>query len=189
MFSGMSNPSSPLKSLIAQLTGYTDDLLTLDFFRARVHIADHCFDVLDAIETEVQRIVKTTPSNEEIEREAAATVEIESPASEKSEPPCESTATHQSKRRLPFRNMTLAEATKALLHEAGGPLHGREIERRLKEGGYRTKSHHFQAGMLSAFQRDGSIVNIGGNTWQLKIPELIFPTNGNGKDDETTAEN
>jgi hypothetical protein len=70
--------------------------------------------------------------------------------------------------RLPFRNLTLVQAVKVLLREQK-QLHGKEIERLLREGGYRTKARHFQQGMFSAFERDGGFVNVGGNTWKLKM--------------------
>ena len=66
-----------------------------------------------------------------------------------------------------FRKLTLAEVAKVLLKE-NGKLHGKEIERLAKAGGFKKGTNNFQNYMPVAFKRDGSFENIGGNTWRLK---------------------
>jgi hypothetical protein len=69
-----------------------------------------------------------------------------------------------------FRNLTLAQIGRRLLEEHG-TLHGREIERLAKAGGFKGGTKNFQNYMPVAFKRDGGFENTGGNTWRLKQPE------------------
>lgn len=67
-----------------------------------------------------------------------------------------------------FRNVTLAQAAKVLLAEAAGtPLHGAEIERLAKLGGFTGGTKNFQNYLPVALKRAGGIENIGGNRWRL----------------------
>lgn len=66
-----------------------------------------------------------------------------------------------------FRNLTLAEVARILLKE-NGTLHGKEIERLAKAGGFKKGTNNFQNYMPVAFKRDGGFENVGGNTWRLK---------------------
>jgi hypothetical protein len=68
-----------------------------------------------------------------------------------------------------FRKLTLAEVAKVLLKEYG-KLHGKEIERLAKAGGFKGGKENFQNYMPVAFKRDGGFENVGGNTWRLKEP-------------------
>jgi hypothetical protein len=70
-----------------------------------------------------------------------------------------------------FRDMSIAAASKLLLTERG-MLHGSEIERMLRAGGYETKARRFQNVMRIAFEKDGGFVNIGGNLWKLKSQDV-----------------
>jgi hypothetical protein len=65
-----------------------------------------------------------------------------------------------------FRDFTLATIGRMLLTEHG-TLHGKEIERRAKAGGFTGGTKHFQNYMPVAFKRAGGFENIGGNTWKL----------------------
>ena len=69
----------------------------------------------------------------------------------------------------PFKNMTIADASRVLLKERG-VLHGPDIERLPIEGVYPTASKHFQSTMIVAFRRDGGFENVGRNRWRLKQP-------------------
>jgi hypothetical protein len=66
-----------------------------------------------------------------------------------------------------FRGLTLATIGKMLLAN-GGTLHGKEIERLARAGGYKGGIDNFQNYMPMAFKRDGGFENIGGNNWKLK---------------------
>jgi hypothetical protein len=72
-----------------------------------------------------------------------------------------------------FKDRGLAEVGKIILQEHGAPLHGKEIERLAKAGGYRSESEKFQNYMPVAFKRAGGFENIGKNTWRLN--ENIAP--------------
>jgi|ERR1035441_4415111 hypothetical protein len=67
-----------------------------------------------------------------------------------------------------FRDMTLAEAGRIVLQEHGAPMHGSEIERIVKAGGYSGTSEKFQSYLAVAFKRDKGFENTGRNTWKLK---------------------
>jgi hypothetical protein len=66
-----------------------------------------------------------------------------------------------------FKDLTLAAIGRVLLgeHET---LHGKEIERLAKAGGFKGGAKNFQNYMPVAFKRAGGFENIGGNTWKLK---------------------
>jgi hypothetical protein len=66
-----------------------------------------------------------------------------------------------------FRDMKLADVGRTLIRENCGPLHGSEIEKRAKAGGFPGGTENFQNYMPVAFKRDGGFVNIGRNTWDL----------------------
>ena len=68
-----------------------------------------------------------------------------------------------------FRNLTLAQIGRRLLEEHGA-LHGKEIERLAKAGGFKGGTKNFQNYMPVAFKRDGGFENTGGNNWRLKEP-------------------
>lgn len=74
----------------------------------------------------------------------------------------------------PFRNLDLASVGKIILNErGGGPLHGKEIERLAKAGGYDLGGKHWQGYLSIALKRAGGVENIGGNNWTLN--EHIAP--------------
>jgi hypothetical protein len=68
----------------------------------------------------------------------------------------------------PFRDMDLASVARIILQEHdGGPLHGKEIERLAKAGGYDKGGKHWQGYLGIALQRSGGFENIGLNRWRL----------------------
>jgi hypothetical protein len=67
-----------------------------------------------------------------------------------------------------FRDVILAEVARTLITENGRPLHGKEIERLAKAGGFTGGTNNFQNYLPVALKRDGGFENIGGNTWTLK---------------------
>jgi hypothetical protein len=69
-----------------------------------------------------------------------------------------------------FKKLTLAQIGRLLLKEHGR-LHGKEIERLARAGGFKSGTKNFQNYMPVAFKRDGGFENIGGNTWRLKETE------------------
>jgi hypothetical protein len=70
---------------------------------------------------------------------------------------------HSGKR---FRDSTLAEIGRVLLAEHD-VLHGRDIERLAKAGGFQARTKNFQNYVPVAFKRAGGFENIGGNRWKL----------------------
>jgi hypothetical protein len=74
-----------------------------------------------------------------------------------------SAATVTSKR---FRNMSLADIARILLHEHQ-TLHGTEIEEMAKAGGFQSAMENLQNYLPVALRRVGGFRNIGKNTWRL----------------------
>jgi hypothetical protein len=73
--------------------------------------------------------------------------------------------TGQSKR---FKDLKLADVARILIQESNdGQLHGSEIERLSRVGGFKGGTANFQNYLPVALKRDGGFVNIGGNTWRL----------------------
>jgi hypothetical protein len=68
----------------------------------------------------------------------------------------------------PFRDMDLASVARIILQEHdGGPMHGKEIEKLAKAGGYDKGGAHWQGYLSIALKRVGGFENIGLNTWKL----------------------
>ncbi|HMD71613.1 MAG TPA: hypothetical protein VKF41_09745 [Bryobacteraceae bacterium] len=68
----------------------------------------------------------------------------------------------------PFKNLDLASVGKIILSEhGGGPLHGKEIERLAKAGGYEQGGAHWQGYLAIALKRVGGVENVGRNNWKL----------------------
>jgi hypothetical protein len=65
-----------------------------------------------------------------------------------------------------FQNLKLPAVGQILLQECG-ELHGFDIERLAKEGGFTTTTKNFQSLLATSFKRAGIFKNIGGNTWRL----------------------
>lgn len=65
-----------------------------------------------------------------------------------------------------FQNLGLTVVGQILLQECG-ELHGFDIERLAKEGGFTTTTKNFQSLLATSFKRAGIFKNIGGNTWRL----------------------
>jgi hypothetical protein len=161
--------ATKLKDLVEKLGEYCTQMTGAPYFRAQVHMAEHVFDTLSEINLEVEHFLKTAnqPTGPAVGRSRKVsprpvTTEVVHP---------EHGESHPKLKGQPFRKMTLAEATRELLTEHA-VLHGKEIERLVLEGGYRTASKHFQSTMLVAFQRDGGFENVGRNRWRLKQPSL-----------------
>jgi hypothetical protein len=72
----------------------------------------------------------------------------------------------QQARTTQFKKSTLAQIGKLLLTEHG-TLHGKDIERLAKAGGFKGGTKNFQNYMPVAFKRAGGFENIGGNRWRL----------------------
>jgi hypothetical protein len=145
-----------IKVLIQKLDALADELLTAPHFRARVHMAEHVYDALGDITQSVEETVKTT---------ADKAVEV----SDDPEIPTDHMDEQKPVRPLRFRKLTLVQAARIVLKEHG-QLHGTEIDRLVKEGGYKSKAEHFQSTLAVAFRRDGGFENVGENTWRLKLP-------------------
>jgi hypothetical protein len=65
-----------------------------------------------------------------------------------------------------FRTLNLAAIGRILLSEHG-TLHGKEIEKLAKVGGFKGGTNNFQNYMPVAFKRAGGFENVGGNRWKL----------------------
>jgi hypothetical protein len=160
--------STKLRNLVEQLGAYCNGLIAAPHFFATVHAADHIFRTLYEISGEVERCVKTAkeakpphPRSDKGRRRKSLHMfpVAQSELQQEGQLP--------SLEGQPFKNMTIADATRVLLEERG-VLHGLEIERLLIQGGYPTTSKHFQSTMVVAFQRDGGFENLGRNRWRLQ---------------------
>jgi hypothetical protein len=70
--------------------------------------------------------------------------------------------------RTRFRDLILAEVAKILLSETPtGILHGAEIERLAKAGGFTGGTQNFQNYLPVALKRAGGFENIGRNRWKI----------------------
>ena len=72
----------------------------------------------------------------------------------------------QQARATQFKKSTMAQTGKLLLAEHG-TLHGKDIEKLAKAGGFKGGTKNFQNYMPVAFKRAGGFENIGGNKWRL----------------------
>lgn len=154
-----------LKTLVARLEALSNNLETAQTVRERVRIADRIYDALNEIEQGVETFVV-----KEIGQSSNAAETLKSMAVKPSDE-------NKTEKKGRFRHLTIAEAGKILLKEHG-VLHGKEIEKLLIDGGYKSKSEKFQNTMVVAFRRDGGFENIGGNRWKLKdvqLPIQRFP--------------
>ncbi len=68
--------------------------------------------------------------------------------------------------RTRFRNLNVSDAVRILLEEHS-TLHGREIERLIKVGGYKVTGSGFQNYLPVALRRAGGFENTGRNNWRL----------------------
>jgi hypothetical protein len=65
-----------------------------------------------------------------------------------------------------FAAMALADIGRELLSD-GRTMHGLEIERIAKTGGFKSDAVHFQSYLSVAFKRRGGFENVGKNNWRL----------------------
>ena len=65
-----------------------------------------------------------------------------------------------------FKDLSLAESVGILLRE-NDVLHGKDIEKLIKAGGFQSKSENFQNYLPVALHRAGGFENIGGNRWKI----------------------
>jgi hypothetical protein len=183
---------SPLKNLALRLLKHIDEIESAEDFRMKIHFTEHAYSIVDRLEEELQRAVVQTPVKDysfsalspimldfptptaAAYEEQAGSVDDAPSIEKETASACPTDARREPRprpQRLPFKNLTLSQAVKALL-QVHKRLHGKEIETLVKEGGYRTKARHFQQNLISASERDGGFINVGGNTWELK-PEIV----------------
>jgi hypothetical protein len=143
-----------LKTVVAKLEALSNNLEVAQSVRERVRIADRIYEALNEIEQRVETFVvkEIGQSNGSLNALRATVV------------PSSGDSTDAKGR---FSEMSIAGAAKILLKEHG-VLHGKEIEKLLRSGGYESNSKKFQTTMVVALSRDGGFVNIGKNRWKLK---------------------
>jgi len=119
-------------------------------------------------------IARLLAQREQIDRDLQTLgyVESSTPSSNGARPAPMATITKaaqvvQQARTTQFKNLTLAQIGRMLLAEHG-KLHGKDIERLARAGGFKGAVKNFQNYMPVAFKRDGGFENVGGNTWKLK---------------------
>lgn len=139
-----------LKPVVAKLDVLATNLAAAKTIRDRVRISDRIFETLAEVERQVESFVVTEIGQSNSHRPVASTRDAEEQRSAGR-----------------FGGQSLTRAAAILLREHG-VLHGKEIERRLKEGGYASSAKKFQTTMRVAFKRHGGFENIGGNRWKLR---------------------
>ncbi len=167
-----------LLSLTECVEHFTRAFVNADTFREQIHLAAHILDHLHMIETEVESAIKGQPRPAiEVEKSPQRSFpefEGDSPCQERAQSPSGENGPKQNGHEKhpdghspTFRNLTLVQAGEILLTEHP-VLHGKELERLMKERGYRSKAEHFQKMLQATFTRDGRFENTGLNHWRLK---------------------
>jgi hypothetical protein len=174
----MSNEKPLLPKLAGDMEYFARQVVEAkDDYMKQVHYSDHLQTTWWAIKDEIELILKTGEvstiedrptfaDSGESDRPGAILSEANNRLREEDHPE------RKAKPDFRFRDLTLVEGAVILLTE-NGKLHGREIERRLKSGGYQSDAKFFQNMLDSTFKRDGRFKNVGGNTWELKNPTLF----------------
>jgi hypothetical protein len=188
----MDTGESGLLSFVECIEHFSQAFLKADSFREQIHLAGHIHDHLRMIEDEIERLIKGQPAPATRVEDSPQPsfpefhfpeFQIDAPCDEHSDTTkngaLTSTPKKSMERHLPkFRNLTLVEAGEILLKEHP-ELHGKELERLIKDGGYRSKAEHFQKMLQATFTRDGRFENVGLNRWRLKpLPQI--GQNGDG---------
>jgi hypothetical protein len=126
-----------------------------------------------ATELRGEAIAQLLAQREQIDRDLKTLGHVESAVKNgnSSSPahPIETTRTGQvtqQARATQFKASTLAQIGKLLLAEHG-TLHGKDIEKLAKAGGFKGGTKNFQNYMPVAFKRAGGFENVGGNRWKL----------------------
>ena len=154
-----------LQTQIQALDESTGALAKASSVREKVRLADRIYGILSECEKLVEHFVVT---------------EIGASNSNVRPPKDDSKASEHGSQKNPtgkeFKDLTLAQIGKRLLEEHG-TLHGSEIERRAKTGGFKSESENFQSYLAVAFKRVGGFENLGKNTWKLNpnIPPAERP--------------
>jgi hypothetical protein len=145
-------------------------------FIGTVHYVDHAYMAISVLQAQLEsfvrrpamqpqgtrKVVATRSAKETSLQELARRLSEPSPIQEDHKPDH-----HQSR----FRDLKLADVVAAILKKQT-ELHGKEIEKHAKEGGYQTKAKHFQTMLDGTLRNDGRFVNVGGNRWRLREPTL-----------------
>ena len=152
----LQNQVQALDVLAANLTKATS-------IREKVKLADRIFETLGECERLVERFITTELGTTNGARPSGQTPTTLTKAADE----------HVQSRR--FRDLKLADVGRLLLKERG-VLHGKEIERLAKEGGYKSGGEHFQSYLGTAFKREGDFENMGRNRWKLKEESKENPT-------------
>jgi hypothetical protein len=157
-----------LSKLAVDMEYFARQVVESKEYMRQVHFADHLQTTWWEIKEEIEQILKTGEVSTIEEKPAIAEVtEPDRPGAILSEANDRLRGDdHPETKARPdfrFRDLTLVEGAVILLTEEGR-LHGREIERRLKKGGYQSDAKFFQNMLDSSFKRDGRFKNVGGNT-------------------------
>ena len=147
-----------LKTQIRALEESTNALAKAASVRDKVSLADRIYRILAECETLVERFVVTEIGSNG-NRPGAGEED-----STHSEPGSQNQFKKPTGKE--FKDLTLAQIGKKLLEERG-MLHGSEIEKRAKAGGFKSDSEHFQSYLAVAFKRAGGVENVGKNRWNL----------------------
>lgn len=144
-----------LETLLENLSGATST-------KDKVRIANRIYDTMSLFEMTVEECVKGA---------------MDSNGGAKNRPPTPVVTPPQYPNiaaAKKYRNMKLADIGRSLLQERG-VLHGKEIERLAKDGGFKSENRsNFQSYLAVAFSRAGGFQNIGKNQWRLNpgVPAL-----------------
>jgi hypothetical protein len=159
-----------IESQVQALQALIDNLAKAVTLRDKIRLADRIYEALGECERLVDKFISETVGAENSGRKSMADAAGEK---ENPEPPLRREV---AERREPsgyrepspkqFRGMKLADIGRMLLKDRG-VLHGSEIERLAKAGGFKSSARTFQPYLSVAFKREGGFENIGKNRWKL----------------------
>jgi hypothetical protein len=180
-----------IEAQVQALQALIDNLAKAGPLREKIRLADRIYAALGECERLVDKFISDTVGG----GEKAAAKSTAEPAedsrsngqsrAEKADAPSLAPASgYKDPGPRQFRGMKLADVGRALLKDRG-VLHGSEIERLAKAGGFKSTAKSFQPYLSVAFKREGGFQNIGKNRWKLN--ESIPAEGRNGEQDRSPA--
>jgi hypothetical protein len=144
-----------IHSQVRTLESLAGDLAKAASIREKVELGARIFGALAECEKLVERFMISEMATDSSDDNARDKREARADESHYREPNARQ-----------FRDMKLSDIGSVLLRERS-ELHGKEIERLAKAGGFKSTGKSFQGYLAVAFRRAGGFRNIGKNRWRL----------------------
>lgn len=154
-----------IESQVKTLEELATNLVTAVTIREKVRLADRIFAALGECEKLVEQFIVNGMTM------AGNASHVAPPAVAKHVQPVQPIAKSRQIGSKQFRDVGLADVARELLSGVDS-MHGVEIERLAKAGGFESDAKHFQSYLSVALKRKGGFENIGKNRWRLndKVP-------------------